>query len=104
MGLDIASNALDEHVAAHYPLIRACLWNLPDAICADYGYCVDVMEHIPKERVEHVLYQIKSATRVGCFFKMSDGEAFSWEDKLREVWTVVNPLLHDGSGWFSVVN
>jgi SAM-dependent methyltransferase len=105
VGLDIATNALDEHVAAHYPLIRACLWNLPDVVCADYGYCTDVMEHIPKGRGRLALHAIKAATRIGCFFQMSDKDAFSWEDKLREVWSTVTLTLYDNKTvWFTVVN
>lgn len=87
VGLDIASNALDEHVAAHYPLIRACLWNLPDCLYAGYGYCVDVIEHIPAEKVTSVLEGIKASVRYGCFFQIQNVGPHTWDDKLREVWS-----------------
>lgn len=105
VGLDIASNALDEHLAAHHPLIRACLWNLPGCLYADYGYCSDVMEHIPKEKAKLVLQQIKSATQIGCFFQMTDKDAFLWDDKLREVWPTVLSVVNDGQAvWFTVAS
>jgi len=107
-GLDIASNALDEHLAAHYPLVRACLWNLPGCLHADYGYCADVMEDIPKEKVNLALQGIKSATKLGCFFQMSDTDPLLWDDHLSEVWPTVVSILSLGhtrnqTTWFSVI-
>ena len=66
-GIDLASNSLDAGVKI--PVIRSCLWDLPD-VTADHGYCTDVMEHIPAEKVHAVLSGI--AARVPqCFFNIS---------------------------------
>jgi SAM-dependent methyltransferase len=40
--------------------VQACLWDLPP-LKADYGFCADVMEHIPFEKVESVIAGIKAA-------------------------------------------
>jgi SAM-dependent methyltransferase len=70
-GLDIASNALDERAAAHLPLIRACLWNLPDCLSADYGYCCNVLEYIPEEKLEKAVKGISRASKCGFFVHVS---------------------------------
>jgi hypothetical protein len=45
--VDIAANA---YRGIHGPVIEACLWDLPDEMGAtDYGFCADVMEHLPPE-------------------------------------------------------
>lgn len=66
-GIDIAPNAL----AFEIPFTEACLWNIPD-IVADYGYCCDVMEHIPTEKVSDVLAGISRSVLHGCFFAIDD--------------------------------
>jgi hypothetical protein len=69
---DIADNCLDEHVkmAIGDKLIVANLWDLPaDTEKREYGYCTDVMEHIPPERVEQVINEI-SRTSKRCFFSI----------------------------------
>jgi len=66
-GVDIAPNALEFEI----PFTEACLWNLPD-LAADYGYCCDVMEHIPTEKVDDVLAGISRSVLHGCFFAIDD--------------------------------
>jgi len=67
-GIDLAENSLDAD-CRHVPAINACLWNLPD-ITAKHGFCTDVMEHIPPEKVDAVLNGI--AARVeDCYFNIS---------------------------------
>ncbi len=44
----------------------------PLGIAAEYGYCTDVMEHIPTEKVEKVLDNILQAAR-HVFFGMREG-------------------------------
>ena len=67
MGIDIADNCLDEGV--EIPLAIQTLWDLPP-FEADFGFCTDVMEHIPPERVDDVLANI--ALTVGaCFFQIA---------------------------------
>lgn len=70
-GVDIADNCLDPQSDWKLPFYEACLWELPDDLPeADYGYCTDVMEHIPTERVADVLRAIKSKCRKGAFFQV----------------------------------
>jgi hypothetical protein len=66
--VDIAGNA---YLGA-LPLIEACLWDLPaDLPATDYGFCADVMEHIPTEQVDAVLDGIAKRTRKRCFFQIA---------------------------------
>lgn len=53
LGIDIAYNCL----TADVPFKQACLWE-PMNVSGDVGFCVDVMEHIPPEKVEAVFEQI----------------------------------------------
>lgn len=89
-GLDIASNALDEHFAAHFPFIRACLWHLPDCLSSDYGFVCNVMEEIPIGKIDDVLLDIGIACKTQIFFHMNtkrpggrDWEG--WQDKLAKL-------------------
>lgn len=71
--VDIADNCLDEHVqlALGDHLTIACLWDLPyDMPVTDYGYCTDVMEHIPPDHVDDVLENIFRTCKE-CFFNIS---------------------------------
>jgi hypothetical protein len=66
--VDIAGNA---YVGA-LPFVEACLWDLPpDLSATDYGFCADVMEHIPTERVDDVLAGIAERTTKRCFFQIA---------------------------------
>lgn len=56
-GVDFAANALSENV----PFVEANLWSLPDYLKGDVGICIDVMEHIPPEKVDDVLENIAGA-------------------------------------------
>lgn len=73
--LDFASNCLDDFVVEALqtqPLLSFDLCNLvkPIPFSAEYGYCTDVMEHIPPEWVTTVLVNIlKSAQHV--FFQIA---------------------------------
>lgn len=70
--LDIADNCLDERVRQVIGdrLIVCNLWEDIPADRTEYGYCTDVMEHIPTNRVDEVLDQIFSqADKV--FFQIS---------------------------------
>lgn len=53
LGVDIADNCLSVDV----PFVQACLWE-PMNVQAEVGYCVDVMEHIPTDKVEAVFKEI----------------------------------------------
>lgn len=65
--VDIASNCLDAEVQEQIGnrLVIANLWDQLDLPKADEGYCTDVMEHIPPERVEAVIQNtLKMCKRV----------------------------------------
>jgi hypothetical protein len=66
--VDIAGNA---YVGA-LPFVETCLWELPEDMPAtDYGFCADVMEHIPTERVDDVFAGIAKRTRRKCYFQIA---------------------------------
>jgi SAM-dependent methyltransferase len=66
--VDIASNAY----AGPLPFVESCLWELPaDMPATDYGFCADVMEHIPTERVDDVLAGIAARTRRKAYFQIA---------------------------------
>jgi hypothetical protein len=67
--VDIAANA---YRGQHGPVIEACLWDLPaDMAPTDHGFCADVMEHLPPDRVPQVFEQIAARTRVSCYFQIA---------------------------------
>lgn len=67
--VDIAANA---YRGPHGPVIEACLWELPaDMPATDYGFCADVMEHLPPDKVEQVFDQIAARTRSACYFQIA---------------------------------
>lgn len=69
VGVDFAPNARE---FPSVPFVEACLWELPEALQpADYGYCCDVMEHIPESRVNDVLGGIAARCQVGCYFRIA---------------------------------
>ncbi len=66
--VDFADNCRDEEVA-HLPFVE---WDLtvPLIISSQYGYCTDVMEHIPPEDVDTVIQNITTAAEK-VFFQIS---------------------------------
>lgn len=67
--VDIAANA---YRGPHGPVIEASLWELPeDMEATEYGFCADVMEHIPTEYVEAVLAGIAKRTTKACYFQIA---------------------------------
>lgn len=71
MGIDFADNCRDEE-ARKIPFLQ---WDLTQSIPihSDYGYCTDVMEHIPTEDVETVIHNIMSSSK-SVFFQISTVE------------------------------
>lgn len=68
VGIDIAPNAKETEVS----VIEACLWDLPVNLePADYGFCCDVMEHIPEEKVDDVLAGIARLTLWSAYFRIA---------------------------------
>lgn len=111
--VDFASNCLDEGVKV--PFVEACLWDLPP-MKAKFGYCTDVMEHIPMEKVMDVLRGIHErceavyfnvATRddslgvlIGHKLHMTVMDAQAWLGVLRRFWSIVEMAESDGEATF----
>lgn len=110
--VDIAVNCLNADVKeallpGFLDFVEGCLWDLPaDLKPADYFYCCDVMEHIPEEKVDAVLENIKAKNIKGGFFNIAtyrDGfgaligeelhltvkDAQWWLDKLSKHWRII---------------
>lgn len=74
--LDFAENCLDEDVRSALTTqahaLKFTLHDLykPAPVAAPYGYCTDVMEHIPPEYVDTVLFNVLKAAQ-HCFFQIS---------------------------------
>lgn len=74
--VDFASNCLDLDIflqtVGPRPTARfyeACLWDLPPSLLpAEWGLCLDVMEHISEDRIEAVFANIASRITRGILF------------------------------------
>jgi hypothetical protein len=113
--IDHAANCVDEGLALNF--VQACLWDLPD-IKADIGYCTDVMEHIPSEKVGDVLKGISErvngayfniATRddslgslIGKKLHMTVMPAENWLTLLKQYWDNVEMRESEGEATFIV--
>ena len=69
LGIDIAPNALEREIN----FVHASLWQdgivpVCRAFDAHWGFCVDVMEHIPPEKVDAVLSNISKSVSRGAYF------------------------------------
>lgn len=69
IGIDHATNCLDQGVGITF--LQCCLWDLPPDLTAAYGYCTDVMEHIPPEKVDDVLSEIRRVVTNKVFFQIA---------------------------------
>jgi hypothetical protein len=70
--VDFAGNCRDDRPdILALPFSMSCLWDLPGSIYAEWGFCTDVMEHIPPEYVDDVLANIAGAVERGCYFRIS---------------------------------
>lgn len=114
-GIDFAFNCLDPDVSI--PFVVANLWSLP-RLSADWGYCTDVMEHIPPDRVDDVLRNIRASVRKGVYFQIATradvmgklvGEKLHltvepttwWSDALARYWDEVETI--EGTGWMQAI-
>lgn len=95
-------------------VIEACLWDLPVELdIAAWGFCADVMEHIPTDKVDAVLSNIAGKVRLGCYFRIStepDGmgaligerlhltvrDAIWWGKRVQEHFAQVAVVPHGG--------
>lgn len=64
IGIDIAPNALETDV----PFLDHILWEPLRVAPADWGFCTDVMEHIPPEKVADTLANIARNVIRGAYF------------------------------------
>ena len=107
IAVDHAANCLDTQVKGMLNFCQHCLWELPDDLTAEYGFCTDVMEHIPPDYVELTLASIRKAvgavyfqisTRPDGLGKPLIGEPLHltvqnkdwWEEQLRLHWVDVD--------------
>lgn len=59
-------------VALRPDVVETCLWNLPASLpIAEYGFCADVMEHIPPAYVDAVLRNIADKVNCAAYFRIS---------------------------------
>jgi SAM-dependent methyltransferase len=77
--IDIAENCLDpairEMLVDGFSFIRADLRKMgPNIPCSDWGFCCDVMEHIPQDSIDQVLQGIAQRSS-HCFFQIAN-----WQD------------------------
>jgi ubiquinone/menaquinone biosynthesis C-methylase UbiE len=76
--VDFCSNCLDEEVVLLTELFpglcrfwQACLWDLPPSLLAgEWGFCCDVLEHIPPEKVNTALESMASRIIKGALFSI----------------------------------
>lgn len=103
---DFATNCLDDDVRAtmeRYPdRIRFIEHDLNDPFeqHVEYGYCTDVMEHIPPEDVDRVLYNIMKAARK-VFFRISTQPDIMGPRYLRQP---LHLSVHDYAWWTKKFN
>lgn len=69
VAVDFANNCLDWNIREHIELHQADLTQ-PMLLRGDYGFCVDVMEHITPDQVDNVIRNIMECVPV-CFFQIS---------------------------------
>ena len=112
LGIDHAGNAGEEPTV---PVLIDCLWDLTVmAPRSAYGFCCDVMEHIPPEKVDAVLANIARLTTRHAWFRIATrldvmgpqliGEPLHlsvhnggwWHAKLCEHFPVVETIRVDG--------
>src|SRR5512139_2210554 len=104
VGVDFAGNSLDpavrEHLGERFRFVRHDL-TAPLNETYDFGFCTDVLEHIPPEDVDKVLTNIGTAAKkvyfaistvpdvmgalVGEPLHLTVESPFWWHDKLKEV-------------------
>lgn len=71
IAIDIAPNALRDEFLGKFPLIVSAFWDLPAKLDAKWGFCTDVMEHIPPARIDEVLGVMSSSCSKSVFFNIS---------------------------------
>lgn len=52
-------------------VVIGTLWDMPHFGIFEYGYCTDVLEHIPPSKICGVLSGIRERVTQGCFFQIA---------------------------------
>lgn len=120
--VDIASNSTDpvvqNNLCEKFKFAECSLWDM-DNLEAEYGYCCDVMEHIPTDKLDKVLQNIYKAVNQAVFFSISTvpdigGKLINetlhltvkplawWEERLVDAGWKLN-VTHVTSGQFNVI-
>lgn len=73
--IDITEEALDPEIflqtRSSIRFTESCLWDLPsDLEAAEWVLCLDVLEHIPQEKLDSVLFEISSRMKKGGLFSI----------------------------------
>lgn len=118
--VDITEEALDvdiflQQVRSSIRFTESCLWDLPSNLeVAQWILCLDVLEHIPEEKLESVLLGISSRMQKGGLLSihlMEDqfgkviGEKLHltiqsadwWKEKISQFFCLSKELLNDGT-------
>lgn len=117
IGVDHVRAALDDENPT-FKFIEACLWSYKGRT-TDFGYCTDVMEHIPEEKVDLVLETILSHVNDTVFFNIHiSTEPFGerivgetlhvcmkpvdwWQERLEKYWSDVY-IEFRGNGFIAI--
>lgn len=87
---DIAENAITEFDG---PKVIGTLWDMPAFGTFDYGFCCDVMEHIPPEHVSDCLKGIALRTARAAFFQIALFECHMGKDHGMHLHLTVRPTV-----------
>lgn len=84
-------------VKLHEDTIIAPLWELPAGLNSDYAFCCDVMEHLPGQYVAQSIEQIRDATVVAGYFRISTVP----DEYGRMIGQQLHLTVENGNWWFS---
>ena len=122
-GLDVTFFDLERYAGCPDPFVRGSLWDERSfpARVFDYGYCCDVMEHLPEQFTMLAVKNMLTACAKGIVFSISFlpdhygkfvGEPLHltvkpfvwWRDNLREMGNVLDARDFMGEGFFYVTS
>lgn len=106
-GIDIAENALDTAVRNHVEgkhstlqFLRAdiCAWSECSRLRAEFSFCADVLQYIPREYIDDALGIIAGATAEAAYIQVCHKE----DDKLYATVLNVSEWIDVLSGFFTI--